>query len=477
MKTGYRLWAVWVLLAFAGQAQAQNSVSLNPKKVKELLFTQGLGAKILQLGFSAGKEALPQTKARYDTQITLDADHTIDARDRVSTFFGDRTDTTRWNLGAEKKFSSGTTLGFDFLNEREKIFNANPLTRPGSPATYEAAVGFDITQSLGENSGGALDRAEIKQAERVVEALDFQTRNDLNRLLADTLALYWRWAISRQALYVGQEALNAAEDFLRITKEKEALGLGEKSDRLGAAALVSKRRALLATLQMEFQERDASLKSALNIPAETVLKKSEAVIVIPKLGEETSIRLALENRFDLQAKKKSFEGKEFKLVAAKQKGLPVIDLKSTLLLNEIDPDYGTAVGDADNPQWGIGVQVRFPLENRMARSLKREATAEKRKLLFEIGQLEQAIIHETGRKYRAVGLSRQALDARREASVLEKEKLSHAVREYLKARFSADLILRFQDDYLDSRREVLRAELDFALAVLAWKEAMNRSLE
>ncbi|MBI4223722.1 MAG: TolC family protein [Deltaproteobacteria bacterium] len=465
------------LLFLATVGWARDPLVLTPQTVKELLFSQGLGVQLLEARRRAKEEDLPQIKSRFDTLLTLDGDHNIDQSARTSTFFGRRTDTSRWNTGLEKLVPTGTTFGFRFLNEREETTGASAVTGIPSQATYEPILEFRLDQSLGENFLGRLDRAEVRRIKRAIEAQDFQTRHEINKLLKEALAAYWEWAVAGEAVQNGREALTAARDFSKITAEKEALGLVEPTDKLGAQSLVAKRKALVSELESRALEWEARVKTILSLPPGLALRSGSASPEFPKIDEAEAIRSSLKNRFDLKSFRQSLEEKDIQLVIAKNERLPTLDLKNTLQLNEVNTgDYAAAMGDMDSPNWTVALQLKFPLENRGARGRKKQVEWERLQALLQVKQLEEAMIHDVAKKFRQAGLARAALAEQEEAMALEKKKLRAALEEYQRARFSAELILQYQDDYLEARLAALQARKGLALALLALKEAMNKDL-
>lgn len=463
-----------IVSVFSARAQ---DISLNPAKVKELLFRQGIGVRLLTLELLAKKEDLPQALARYDTELKIAGDHTVDKLKRTSAFFGNRTDTSHWNLGLEKKIPTGTTMGFQFLNERERVYNPSAASGVPTAPTYEPILEWKLKQSLGENWAGGLDRSEVKQVRFQIDALDFETRHKANRLTAECLEIFYQWAAAEKAVHISQTSLNAAREFFRLTLEKEKLGTAEKTDRLGAEALVFRREALLADAQSGLEAREAELKSMLNIPLESRLQKETGDLGLQEFSEAQAIEKALNQRLDFQSQKQKLEEKKMALVVAKKKRWPAIDLESTLQLNDVQRhDYYAAAGGMDSPKWKVGVELTFPLENREARGLKKAAEYENSKALYALKQLEQNIIQEAAQKHRALHWAKGAWESLSRASRLEKQKRDAALRGYLRGRFSADQILKYEEDWLEAERQALQASLELSLASVALKEALNQGL-
>lgn len=465
------------LLAISAVPLAQETVTLTPAKVKKLLLSQGIGVRLTSLSLDIKRQDLDQIHSRFDTLLSFSGDHLIDKAARSSTFFGRRIDTTHWNVEVDKTFASGTTLGVSFLNERKKTFGASALSGVPAIPTYEPVLEFSLKQSLLENSLGRMDRAEIRGTRETIAAFDFQTQYEINRLAVEAVEVYWRWVIALEKAQVSKEALGAAQDFLRLTLEKEKLGTAEKTDRLGALALVAKREAGFSASRGELDFWETQLKTKLGISRETPVVAALVFVGPLNFSQIQATQHALAHRADLLSKRHALEASKMTLIYAKNKRWPALDLESTLRINEIrTDDYEGALGEIDNPKWSVGLTLKIPLENRAARGLKNKASYEKMERLLEIQDLENKILHEVPRKYQAVLLRQEAWEASRRALFLQGDKLGAAIEQFLRGRFSGDLILKYQDDYLGARLEALEAKLNHALAVLALKEEASKDL-
>ena len=448
---------------------------LDPQKVRELVLTQGLAVQMARLELEAGKAGLPQVRSRYDTQLGMTATHVIDKSARTSTFFGNRTDTTDWNLSLNQLAPTGTTLGLQFLNQRTKVFGANPVIGIPADPTYTPALELGLQQSVGKNIFGAIDRNTVKAAEAQVASLDYQTQHQVSRILADAETLYWNWRLALELQQVAQNSLKESGDFLKATRRKADLGAVEKTALLGAEAQTARRQAQLQESKILVDFWEGRLKQTLQIPEDSFLQGAPLVSEpIPVGTVEATLRHALQNRADFLAQKKSAEQKELELKIAKQSLWPTIDLAGSLRLNEVSVgDYGAGVAGMDSPRWTAGLSFQMPLGNRMARGAKQQADYEKARALVALKNLETTVVREVRHGSQAVSLRQAGLTSAERARDLQREKLREAMKSYEQGRLSAELILKFEDDALEAERNWLQALLDYRQAVMDWELAKH----
>lgn len=447
---------------------------LTPEKTEALLLEQGIGVELLRLDNEAEGLELQKSRARYDTVLNLSGDHTVDKSARTSSFFGTRTDTSRWNLGLEKNIGLGTRLGFDFENERVQLFNPNSITGNTNDPTFEPTVGLTLNQSLGQNFFGNLDRAEVRAVEHGIRSFDYKTERQIHQKLIEGLRLYWTWTIAREAVSLGEEMLAASERFLGTIRERETVGLSEETDLLGAEAMVAKRGALLSALQQESLDWGSEMRILLQLSPDQKMESAPSTLTLPKVSQADLLMEGLENRLDLKAAKEKFRAKEAEEVASRSRRWPQVALTGGVKWNEKLPsDYGGALEGMDSPVYQVGVNLNIPIENRAARSSSSQSGIELRKEELQLKDLENRVVQEVVRTYQGVLLSAKAYEERGRAFRLEQEKLRKGLEQYRMGRFNADTILKFQDDLLFAKQDWLKAKLDWALALLKLREALR----
>ena len=464
----------FLFLAILSSAYAEETLELTPQKVRDLALSQGLAVRLAHLELEATETILPQAKSQFDTNLNLEGSHQIDKSARTSTFFGNRTDISNWNVGINRLMPTGTKFDVQFLNQRTKVFGANALIGIPSAPTYEPIIEMGVTQSLGKNFAGRMDRREVSAAEAQVATSDFQTQQVVSEILADAESLYWNWIVAGHMKKIALESLNRGEKFLSITRKKTQSGIVERTALLGGQALVARREAQLEEAKVLHSFWETKLKEALQIPSPLSLSS-------PPLGERVRVRgkpktlseeisFALENRADFLSQKERARQKDIELKIAKDSLWPSIDLAGTIQLNEISVgSYSDAVQGMDSPVWQAGIQIQIPLENRFARSQRDRANYEKAREVIALKQFEDSIEKEVGHVMQVLAWREKRFASQKNAKEWQEKKLKLATGDYQRGRLSAELMIQFEDDYLAAERDWLQAALDYQQSRINWE--------
>lgn len=473
-KISYAL-VVFGLLA-AAFASVQNTYALQTMQfsaddVENMMLESAFSVQQTRIKSAVAKEDIPQAKSIYDTHLGAGASEQIDKSKKISPIFGNRVDTTTWEMDLRRKFPTGTEAGVNFTTERLKYFN--PLTISGNPiyppnATYEPILAFSLAQPLLKNAGGYIDRRTVRSAEIGSLATELASQREIETIVYEALADYWNLVIIRKHIAAMHKSVNFAKQFLSTTLEEFKLGTVEETDVLAARANVLVREDdLLASKEMErvWEER---LRVKLGLGPDIKIANKEKTPPFIKLGEqmENEINIALENRRDYMASKQELEQRNVNLAIAKNQRWPALDLYGSLELNDIDSSYSKALGSMDSPNMVVGMRFSVPLENRYARAGKKKADLQRASAIISLKDLENRIANSVVRSYEEVKSRRHIVIQSEKALNLQIMKLQQEMKKYSMGRSSSDLIVRYQDDAVNAERSNIEALLAYQKSVL-----------
>lgn len=457
---------VWVFIAFAHA----RTVRLSHDEVKRMMLDQAYSVQQARLRSDAAQTSIMQSKGIFDTNLAAGASHQIDNSKKPSPIFGDRIDTTILELGANRKFPTGTEAGIGIRQERLRYYDA--LTIGGNPvfppnAIYEPIIAFSLSQPVMKNMGGYIDRRTVKSAELGSLATELASQREIETLVYGALSDYWNLVIVRRLILSKKKSVEFARQFLSTTQEEFKLGTAEETDVIAARANVLVREdELLSTKEIEraWQEK-LRVKLALGpeVHIENVEKKP--VFIALQGGVDQRINMALSKRRDYLASKQELEMRDVELAIAKNQRWPSMDLYTTLELNEIKNGLTSAWGSVDSPNWTVGMNFSVPIENRVARAGRKRADIQKASALVALKDLENRITNSVKTSYEEVSARKKIVRTSQRAFDLQREKLRQERKKYSLGRSTSDLIVRFQDD-------VVASELGYAQAWLAYKNAV-----
>jgi len=352
---------------------------------------------------------IPAQEAVYDINLTSDFEYTVDQAERASSILAQKANTTVWNIGLEKKFQSGTTVALDFLNTR----NSAPSTFSSLNPYYMSDLQIGLTQPILKNSFGFLDRASVKLVKLDVSRLDLNLLNTIESDISDVMRAYWDLFFAYGNLNAKEEALEFAEEFLKITDEQFANGALEETDLYAAKANVERRKKEVLEAKNVISNTSDDLKLAMNFFPEFELYPSEKPdISFEELGNGKNVFIALDNRRDLEAAHIQIESQKLSLKMKKNSIWPQLDLLATFTSNGLDRKMIDALGEAagfDDNTYFIGATFSVPLENRRAKSRFSQTELEKAKSIWEVKRIEKEIETDISKDLRALTLTQNQI--------------------------------------------------------------------
>src|SRR3989338_4512274 len=456
------LFCLSLLLCFSVPLFASESLTLNTDEVVRLVLEKNFAIKRTELQTKIAEENLRETKSLFDTNLSAEAFHNVDTSARASTFFGDRTDTTAWDVSLTRKIPTGTTTELSFTNQRQKTFGAAAIGGVPIISTtplYEPTLSFSVTQSLVQNALGLDDRRQVEMAKRAYESADFHTKHAVQQVIFRSLVNFWNLFFAQQHYDALAESVKASSSFFSTTREKRKLGTAQSTDVLSSEAIFLRREGELLSAERERARFEEALRADLEIGPDVVLHLQDGPqkLLPPDKEFNDLLKDAFEHRNDYLAARKDLEHSEVKLKMENLSRWPRLDLTETLALNEIDPSYSSAVQSMDHTNWTVGVSLQLPLENRAARAGARRAKAEVARALFAMKDLELGIENGVTRAYKDVSSHQEVVMKLTRAQELERAKLRAEFHKYTQGRSSAEMIIRFQDDLLEAERRAIEA--------------------
>lgn len=462
---------LFLILNFINPSNAKE-IRLSEAKVIEETIKKNLDIKITQTQLEEFKYELPSAKSIYDTNLAFKFSYYEDRSERISAAFGTETNNTQWNLSASQLTPLGTQMTVAFLNDRDRtnsIFANDNLL-------YNSRFETTLRQPISQNYFGYQNRKGIQSVKEQIKAIEFQSRYQLDTILFRVLTTYWQSYASYFNLQFESEAWNKAKELYTSNQKKEEIGLIEGSDLYAFAANQNIRESLYIEAKNNLLSSTQDLKTELRIaPNDKIRLSNESFKKEPVLSPEAALKKAFENRGDYLSLKRELESLNLQVKIKKNSRWPQVDLVASLTVNGIDPDYENAfddIGDG-NPAWGTGIEFSIPITNRKARSSYQQSKFQKYRKLLELKRKEDEIKTEVIEKIEIYKNSLRKMNITSQARQNQYQKLKGELKKYEQGRSDSDILIRFQNDYIDSKRIALQAQVDYKIALLEMKKSQG----
>ncbi|MBU0506863.1 TolC family protein [bacterium] len=440
------------------------AVTVNSQVVLERTYGQNPEAQSLMLDKDISIEALRASKAQYDTFLSGQLYYEKDKSERSVPVMGTNTSTTNYNFGIRQLIPSGTELTAGFYNTRatsDSAFSA-------AAALYDSRFYFSLKQPLLLNMFGYQNRKNVTLAKQGIKTTQTALQASLQGLAYKNLSSYWTWYLYKKLESISHNALAAAQRLHRTNRQKMDIGLIEETDIYAFAANVDIKKAELLDVKSKGAMSESQLRVAIALPDAKLLlgKQTLSFGKMPSTG--IMIDQAKDSNPEFLTHKNTLKAQNIIVAMKKNARLPQIDLTTSLTLNGIDPTYAAAFTDISNgnPIWTGGFEVTYPLQNRQARANYNKEKFIQAQALLSLKNMKNKIIATIKNGYEKYQTSKSRMYVVATAVQHQKLKWEGEVKKYDQGRSDPDVVIRYQNDYLDTQKLYAQAVFDYAMARL-----------
>ena len=505
MKTWRTLIAAFLVLAgFAWPQGREFRLSLDDCIQHALKNNLNLAAEVLTPRI--GDEAVGLANQIFLPQLTLLAGQSnrnsasfswINAADKITTSSGS------YELNLTQLLPTGGTLQADLYSYKtdstESFLTINPR--------YGSQLNFSFSQPLLRGFGPKATRQEIIVAQNNRDI----SRSDFRRTLMDTVTnvetAYWDLVYSIENLRAKQESLKYAQDFLYKNQKELEAGLIAPLEIYNAKAEVAGREADIIQAEANVRNSEDKLRTLVNLPraegeAPPVLVPTDS----PRLEEKVmaldeAMRLALENRPELDAGRIRIRTTDVNLSVARNGLLPNLSLSASywspgvsgtrILYQDDNPLTNVIVGrvpggasaalkDALNLRyrnWSVGLTLDIPLDTVLSRAAYARAKLESEQTSLRLKDLEQQALLDVQTALRSVETDYKRVIAYRASRTFEEEKLRAEEKKLAAGLSTTYTVLQHQRDLAAARSNELRAMADYNLSLAKLDRALGLTLK
>lgn len=351
---------------------------------------------------------------------------------------------------------------------------------------YTTEATLRATQPLLKNFGSEVTKTQILIAQNNLTISKEDFRRQVITITSRVQQAYWDLVFRRQDLEVQKQQLVLAQQLLDQIRKQVAVGTLAPLDVLQAETNIARNeeRILVADNAMRAAEDRLKRVMSFSFTGERadimIVPADPPTYTDPALDQDAEIRQALEFRADLMQAKLTLENQHIGLVFDKNQALPALDLDASLRLNGIDNRYGGSFAEIEPTKryaWGVGVTLRYPLQNRQAKSRVQQSQLAIRQQMVRIKDLEENIIVEVRNAFRDVLTNAQRVQATRIASRLAQKQLEAEEKKLQVGLATVFTTLQFQDTLTQQRSLELNAVTEYLKALIRLEESKNTLLQ
>jgi outer membrane protein TolC len=505
MKTGRIVIAV--LLAVTGFGRAQDRevrLSLDDCIQQALRNNLNLAAEILTPRINAeavgvaGEVFLPQLSFSMARSNRNSASYSwISAAGTITT------DSGQYDLNLSQLLPTGgrveAVLSSYKTDSTESFLTINPR--------YGSTLSFSVSQPLLRNFGPKATRQAILVAQGARDI----SRSNFQGLLMDTVTrveeAYWNLVYSIENVRAKRESLEWAQDLLHKNQKELEAGLIPPLDLLNAKAEVAGREADIIQAEAEVRNNGDLLGTLINLPrtegeAPPVLVPTDSPTLEAKvLTVDEAVRLALENRPELEAGRSRIRTSDLNLSVARNRLLPELSLNASywspgvsgtrilyqddnpltnIIVGQVPGGASAALRDALKMRyrnWSFSLSLAVPFDTVLSRAAFGQAKLEADQAALRLKNLEQQAVLDVQTAQRAVETNYRRAIAYRAARTLEEEKLRAEEKKLAAGLSTSYTVLQHQRDLAAARTNELRSLADYNLSLARLDRALGLTLQ
>jgi outer membrane protein TolC len=400
-----------------------------------------------------------------------------------------QSNTGQANFGFVQAFPTGTSVSFDFNNNRQSInspfFNLSPVLNSMYRFTFrqELLAGFGIGPNL----------RYLRIAKNNKKISDIAFKDQVTATITQIENIYWDLVSAYRQAQVNEQSLAFAQQSLDNAKKQLQLQSIPAMDVMRAEAEVSRRDQDLTIARTSLQLQELLIKNALtkkldeSVEAMPVIPtdRLQEVETVPVRPIQDLIAEALQERPELEESDIDLVNRQISGKAARNALLPSVSLVAFYggsgLAGPLNPiynlptpnssnvpiDYTGALTNAFNnssPDYYVGLNLSIPIRNRVAKADQYRSELEYRQAELRREQLKKQIRIEVRNAQYAleqtaarVGAARKARDlAQRTFEIMKQEQTLGAGSSY---------------QTMTAQRDLAVAELDLVTAMTTYEKA------
>lgn len=460
------------LLLSAASALAQPTVNLTLKDAIRMTFERNLDLKVELYNPAMAEADIRRSFGIYDPLLSLGASYERSNSTNTLTFRPQAIDKVSVNAGVSRLLPTGTVVGA----------TAQSGWVSNSAKYYSNALDLTVKQPLLKGFGRETTELSINVS-RFTKA---ETMNVFRTRLSDTVAQvrndYFKLYNLREVLEVRKASLALARRILQDDQGRVKAGVLPAYELLNSEFRVSTREKEVIDAERAVRDQMDVLRVALQLdPGAEIVIADEPFRDSYNLSEGQALTDALKNRPEIATQRDVINIADLQQRVARNLTQPDLTLNASVGVGGFDDRFWGGwekTAKADEPSWGIGVQLTYPLGNRAA-----ENDYIRRKLALEQAQtqlrsLESGVARDVKAAVRLVGASYKQLEVTARGRAYAEDRLRAFQRRHDVGLATTKDLFDVENDLVTAKGNQIQALVDYNNSITQlWRvtgEILNR---
>lgn len=401
------------------------------------------------------------------------------------------------NLALSQLTPWGGTVSLGLDNTRSESSDLNRQPNP----SFDVGAELTFLQPLMRNFGRLATERDILVA-RATSGIDLETFRDRIEATVELVAdFYWDLVEARAQLDVAEESLDLAKELDEMNRIQVEVGTLAPLELVQSEVGVATREEDIIRFQAAVGDFEDQLRRLINLDAGVLWDLPVVPVSDPEIERLTivpleAIETAIERRVDVAQQRLDNEIRRITLEFERNQSKPQLDLTARYGYNGLagdvevsDPELGVLRSESDYADaleqiidrefegWSIGLQLRYPLQNRAARARQARAELALEQGDLELRDLEDLIRVDVRSAIRGVETAAKAIDSARVSSRLAVRNLEAEQKRYENGLSTSFQVLEIQEDLSEARSREISAVIAYRKALVDFERATGTLLD
>ena len=448
--------AICLVLGAAVPAFAQQDpINLTLKEAIRLGFERNLDLKVELYNPAMAEADIRRSLGIYDPLAFLGASYNRSNSSNTLTFRSQEIDEAFVNAGVSQLLPTGTLV--EVTADSGWIDN--------SAKFYTNALNVSVSQPLLRNFGKEATELEINVSRfSKDESLErFRTR------LSDTVAQvrndYFRLYNLREVLAVRRTSLALASRILDETKGRVRAGVLPAMEILNAEFVAATREKEVIDAERGVRDQMDVLRVTLQLdPAVEIVLADEPSRESYAVSQDAALALALQNRPELAAQRSVVKITDLQQRVAKNRTLPDLLLNANVGVGGDDRRFMRGLektATAEDPSWGVGLQISYPLGNRAAENGYIRSRLAMEQAQTQLQSLEAGIARDVKAAIRLVESSYTQIEVTSRGRAYAEERLRAFEKRHAVGLATTKDVFDVEEDLVTAKGNQIQAVVDY----------------
>ncbi|PKO19360.1 hypothetical protein CVU37_03990 [candidate division BRC1 bacterium HGW-BRC1-1] len=385
---------------------------------------------------------------------------------------------TDLNASIGGRLPTGTDYTLGFAGGRSDTNRTHPF--------YDAALNLNITQNLLRGAGCEVNYIRVWTAQNNFVISLYQLQQVTIDLVTNVQNSYYDLYLAARSLDISLNAHDIARQQRLRTEEFARVGRVPSLDVLAAQAEESSRISEVINSAETLRRRQLDLLRLLNpdfFPLgwkTRLFAQHGPILPNEKVDPDDRVKVALKWRPDLRQAQIDLANNELEVVRSENGLLPVLDFVLNAGLNGLGDSPGQAlkyIGGTDFPNYNVGLQFSYPLQNRAAKASHRRATFQRQQAVEALTNFQQIIEFDVRAAAIEIERTRKLIDSTKITASLRIEELRAEMEKYRVGRSTQLLVNQAQRDTINAALNQVSAEVAHMKAYIALYRVEGTTLQ